>query len=70
MLRAALASLLALASVWVGPVAQPIDVYNDTSYGFLNRTNATVFRRDEFQPEAPGVRVVRLGARARACSVV
>ena len=35
MLRAALASLLALASVWVGPVAQPIDVYNDTSYGFL-----------------------------------
>ena len=31
MLRAALASLLALASVWVGPVARPIDVYNDTS---------------------------------------
>ena len=30
MLRAALASLLALASVWVGPVAQPIDEYNDT----------------------------------------
>ena len=30
MLRAALASLLALASVWVGPVALPIDEYNDT----------------------------------------
>ena len=31
MLRAVLAAWLALASVWVGPVAQPTDVYNDTS---------------------------------------
>ena len=35
MLRAALASLLALASVWVGPVALPIDEYNDTFQGHL-----------------------------------
>ena len=48
MLRAALASLLALASVWTGPVAQFTDIQYDISYGFLNRTNATVFRRDEF----------------------
>ena len=44
MLRTALASLLALASVWEGPVALPSGEYNDTFHGFLNRTNATVFR--------------------------
>ena len=45
MLRAALASLLALASVWTGPVAQFTDIQYDISHGFLNRTNATVFSR-------------------------
>ena len=60
MLRAALATWLALASVWEGPVARTTDVYNDTCYGFLNETNFTAFRRDEFQP--PGcLRAIRSG---------
>ena len=51
MLRTALAALLALASVWEGPVTLPSDDhFNDTFHGFLNETNATVFRRDEIQP--------------------
>ena len=51
MLRTALAALLALASVWEGPVALPSDDhFNDTFHGFLNGTIATAFRRDEIYP--------------------
>ena len=54
MLRTALAALLALASVWEGPVALPSDDhFNDTFHGFLNGTIATAFRRDEIYPYCP-----------------
>ena len=46
MLRTALAGLLALASVWEGPVTLPSDDhFNDTFHGFLNETISTAFRR-------------------------
>ena len=51
MLRTALAGLLALASVWEGPVTLPSDDhFNDTFHGFLNATISTAFRRDEIYP--------------------